>query len=38
MRRYWGPYFRLLAKALEVEGAVEQGSGAACLLPNLVTG
>ncbi len=38
MRRYWGPYFRLLANALEVEGAVEHGSFAACLLPNLVTG
>jgi len=37
MRRYWGPYFRLLAEALEGEDAVEQGSRAAHLLPNLVT-
>jgi hypothetical protein len=36
MKRYWAPYFRLLAEALQGEDAVEQGSEAARLLPNLL--
>lgn len=36
MKRYWKPYFRLLADALDGEDAVLHGSDAALLLPNLV--
>ena len=38
MKRYWGPYFRVLSEALAAEEAVGHGSSAGLLLPNLVTG
>lgn len=37
MRRYWRPYFRLIADALETDGPVGPGTPAALLLPNLLT-
>jgi hypothetical protein len=37
IRRYWQPYYRLLAEALVDEAEVREGSAAALLLPNLLT-
>lgn len=37
MARYWGPYFRLIADALEGAGTVTNDSPAGLLIPNLAT-
>lgn len=37
MKRYWQPYFRLIADALADDVAVSERSAAALLLPNLLT-
>lgn len=38
MQRYWTPYFRSLADALQGAGQVPHDGEAGLLLPNIVTG
>lgn len=38
MMRYWAPYYRMIAEALDVGSTVSHGSPAGVLLPNLVVG